>query len=221
MPQHTEFEHELRLIETSLRKLETEYNMFFSGQRVRPPWEGRRRLETMLTRLDRATIASSVDRFRLGTLQSRFVTLSELWDRALRAREEGRPGPFAKPRRQTSDAEPPARVAAGIGAAEDVPAAASPQPRPRNRVVGTATLAGAEADGGKLKALYESLVEARTEVGASDPLPFSRFAGIVEGQLARLRELGSSEVAFRVAVKDGRVVLTARGMKAAAGDDSK
>ena len=49
------------------------------------------------------------DRFRLTTLQSRFSAFIDLWDRGLRAREEGRPWPFA----QRTPAEPkkaPARA---------------------------------------------------------------------------------------------------------------
>jgi hypothetical protein len=203
VPQPTELERELRLIETTLRRLETEYNMFFSGQRPRPPWETRRRLETMLTRLDRGYITSSVERFRLGTLQSRFATLSELWDRALRAREEGRPGPFSKSPRTAA------------------PADAIRTPPPTDHVVGLVTLADAEAEAGKIEALYESVVEARKEVGTDEPFPFSRFADLVKGQVARLQQTGSAEVAFRVAIKEGRVVFTARGVRATGREPSE
>jgi hypothetical protein len=195
VPQPTELERDLHLIETTLRKLETEYNMFFSGQRPRPPLETRHRLETMLTRLDRGYITSSVDRFRLSTMQSRFASLAELWDRALRAREEGRPGPFSKSPRAAAPAEA-VRVAL-----------------PADHVVGLVTLADAEAETNKIEALYESVVEARKEVGTDEPFPFARFADIVKGQVARLQQTGSDEVAFRVAIKDGRVVFTARGVR--------
>jgi hypothetical protein len=203
VPQPTELERELRLIETTLRRLETEYNMFFSGQRPRPPWETRRRLETMVTRLDRGYITSSVDRFRLGTLQSRFATLSELWDRALRAREEGRPGPFSKS----------PRAGAPVEAIRVAP--------PTDHVVGSVTLADAEAEASKIEALYESVVEARKEVGTEEPFPFSRFADIVKGQVARLHQTGSDEVAFRVAIKEGRVVFTVRGVRTASREPSE
>lgn len=195
MAQQTELERELRVIETSLRKLETEYNMYFSGQRPRPPLENRRRLEVQLNRIDRGFITTSVDRFRLGTLQARLSTLAELWDRALRAREEGRPGPFSKS----------PRAAAPVETVRAVP--------PDDHVVGSATLANPEADGDKVQALYDSLVQARKEVGADEPFPFPRFADIVRGQVARLQQTGNDEVAFRVAVKEGRVVFTARGIK--------
>ena len=60
-------------------------------------------------------IANYGDRFRFSTLQSRFATFVDLWDRGLRAREEGRPGPFAQPRPGREEKPKPAaedRVAA-------------------------------------------------------------------------------------------------------------
>lgn len=203
MPQHTDLERELQLIETTLRKLETEYNMFFAGQAKRPPLETRHRLDKMIDRLDRGYISSSIDRFRLGTLQSRFATLADLWDRALRAREEGRPGPFSNPGRAASPA----------AAAPAAPAATAPAPPPADRVFGSATLTDADAEADRIQALYESLLKAREAVGAADPFPFSRFSDIVKGQVARFGESGSRAVAFRVSIKEGRVVFTARGRK--------
>src|SRR6187455_905794 len=72
--------------------------MFFGGRLKRPPWETRSRVENLIKKLDRAQINNYGDRFRFTTLQSRFSTFVELWERGLRAREEGRPGPFAQPR---------------------------------------------------------------------------------------------------------------------------
>ncbi len=207
MPQHTDFERDLHLIETMLRKLETEYNMYFAGQSKRPPLETRRRLDQMLDRLDRGYITSAVDRFRLGSLQSRYATFADLWDRALRAREEGRPGPFSKTARPTAPAA--------------APAAAAPARPPADRVFGAATLTGADAEGDRMRALYESLVEARRAVGAADPFPFSRFADIVKGQVARFEQSGSEAVAFRVSTREGRVVFTARGRKTTDGGQSE
>ena len=46
-------------------------------------------------------------------------------------------------------------------------------------------------------------------------VPFHKFAALVTSQVSKLRQHGSEEVAFRVAVKDGKVNLTVRGMKGA------
>jgi len=66
----------------------------------------------------------------------------------------------------------------------------------------------------KLTELYESLAEARREVGQDAP-PFHKFAELVKSQVTKLRKSGAPEVAFRVAVKNGKLNFTAKGMKGA------
>ena len=44
-------------------------------------------------------------------------------------------------------------------------------------------------------------------------MPFHKFAELVKSQVQKLRETGSAEVAFRVAVKDGKVNFTARAVE--------
>ena len=93
-------------LEAELKRLEAEYNMFFGGQLPRPPWETRKRVEGLVKRLDRRPPSNYGARFRFTTLQSRFMALTGLWDRGLRAREEGRPGPFAPSRAMRTAGEP-------------------------------------------------------------------------------------------------------------------
>jgi hypothetical protein len=193
--EHTELERDLRLLEATLRKLEIEYNMYFAGQLPKPPWDTRRRVESILRRYDRAYIQSYVDRFRLTTLQSRFAVFADLWDRGLRAREEGRPGPFYKPPREESPGEEQKRPPSG------------------DHILLVATVADPSAEPDKVEAIYESLVTARREVGIEDPFPFHKFVQLVKGQITRLKHAGSQEVAFRVAVKEGKVTFTAKGLK--------
>ena len=90
--------HQIELLEAELKRLEAEYNMFFGGRLPRPPWETRSRVVALVKRLDRMRLSNYGDRFRFTTLQTRFATFADLWDRGLKAREEGRAGPFAQPR---------------------------------------------------------------------------------------------------------------------------
>jgi hypothetical protein len=198
VPELSELERDLNGLEAALRRLENEYNMYFGGQMPRPPWESRRRVEALLRRFDRAYIQSSVDRFRLGTLQSRFSTFAELWDRAMRAREEGRPGPLSRAARQVAVVQPAGAL-------------------PAEHVVGTAVVSDLARDGQAVEALYESWLAARRTVGTEEPFPFHRFAEIVKGQVSKLQQAGSQRVALRVAVKDGKVAFTARGVRGSAG----
>ncbi len=164
--------------------------MFFAGRLPKPPWETRARVEATVKQFDRGHIPNTGDRFRFTTLQSRYATFIDLWDRGLRAREEGRPGPFAQHRA----------------------AAETPRKGPDNRILHVSSFRDPVREIDKLTELYESLAEARREVGEAAP-PFHKFADLVKTQVKKLRDSGSPEVAFRVAVKDGKVSFTARGLK--------
>src|SRR5690349_441658 len=94
------------VLEAELKRLEAEYSMFFAGRLPRPPWETRGRVDAMVKRIDRLHISNYGDRFRFSTIQARYSTFVDLWDRGLRAREEGRPGPFAQPPRPPAPEKP-------------------------------------------------------------------------------------------------------------------
>jgi hypothetical protein len=64
----------------------------------------------------------------------------------------------------------------------------------------------------KLHSLYDSLMDARREIG-ENVVPFHRFAALIKDQVAKLRESGTPEVAFRVAMKGGKVNFTVRGLR--------
>ena len=184
-------DRELQMLEVELKRLEAEYNMYFGGRLPRPPWETRKHVEAMVKRLDRTHISNYGERFRFSTLQTRFTMFVELWDRGLRAKEEGRPGPFAYGRKSEQ---------------------AKPAPKQRERLVHTTSFSDPVKEADKLRDLYHNLTEARREAGQED-IPFNKFAELVKTQVSQLKQKGSGEVAFRVALKDGKVAFTARGTK--------
>jgi hypothetical protein len=184
-------EADLTRLEVELKQLEAEYNMYFSGRLPKPPWETRARVAAIVQQIDRSYIQNTGDRFRFQTLQSRYASFIDLWDRALRAREEGRSGPFAAPKKSEPEKK-----------------------RPEDRVMHVASFRDPVRELDKLTELYESLSEARRASG-EDPVPFHKFAEVVKGQVQKLKDAGNAEVAFRVAVKDGKVNFTARALKGA------
>ena len=191
MADSKDLNRELQILESDLRKLEGEYNMYFSGRLPRPPWETRSRVEATIKRLDRGVIQNYGDRFRFTTLQSRFAAFVDLWDRGLRAREEGRPGPFAQ--------RMPAEVKKAPPKAED-------------KVLFVASFKDPMKEMDKLQDLYETLRDAREQRGEQN-IPFHKFTELVKSQVSKLKKEGAPEVAFRVSVKDGKLNFTARGLK--------
>jgi len=187
----SDIDQDLHKLEADLRKLEAEYNMFFAGQLPRPPWETRAQLEQTVKRLERAGTISGTyaERFRLQTLQSRLATFVDLWDRGLRAREEGRPGPFARKGRSE----------------------AAPQPQ-GDRLVHVTVFADPAGELDRLRELYERVAEVRQELGEAQ-VPFHKFAGLIREKINGFKKRGAPEVAFRVTVRDGKITFSARGLK--------
>ncbi len=191
MPEPSELQKDLLALTADLKRLEAEYNMFFAGRLPRPPWETRGRVEAMIKRWDRGQIQGTADRFRFEMLQSRFQTMIDVWDRGLRAREDGRAGPFAQASKKRRD-------------------------DPDSKLLHVTAFKDPMREMDKVHALYDSLMDARRTAG-EDVVPFHRFAALVKDQVTKLREAGTQEVAFRVAVKNGKVAFTVKGVKGGGG----
>src|SRR4029079_15906316 len=127
---------------------------FFAGRLPRPPWETRKQVESRVKQMDRSFIRAPADRFRFSTLQARFQSFVDLWDRALRAREEGRPGPFMPPRADT------------------------PEPPNTDPTVAATSLEDPIREIGKLQDLYHAVADARRELGEPE-VPFHKFAELI------------------------------------------
>jgi hypothetical protein len=198
MVTRAEFERELRSLESELKRLEADYNMFFAGRLPRLPWEQRAKVDALVKRIDRMPIQNTGDRFRFQTVQSRWAAFSELWERQLKAQELGR--------------RPGQRMAAPA-AAPPPPQSPPPSPPPgsgssRERVVAVQLVTDPWAQEDRVQALYERLVQARRDIG-QQPVEYTRFTELVRAQVRKLGGDGR-EVAFRVALKDGKVTLSAK-----------
>ena len=189
-----EINNQLTALEADLKRLEAEYNMYFSGRLPRPPWETRARVEATVKRLDRLHIANYGIRFRFTTIQTRLSRFIDLWDRALRAREEGRAGPLSHLQKKSEEQEaaPPARV--------------------EDKIVRVSTFSNPSKEHLKVRELYNSFIEARKAAG-QDRVDYEKFEQLVSSQVKAIQSKGAGQVAFRVAIQDGKVAFTARAMR--------
>jgi hypothetical protein len=196
-PKGSEFDREMQMLEAEIKRLEAEYNMFFAGRLPRLPWETRARVDALVKRYDRMPMTNTAERFRFGTLQARFASFCELWEKHLKAKEEGRPIPG-----RGRKAPPPAPDAATRAAAAK---------QDRDELVHQASFKDPMKEGDRLKELYHQLSEARAKTGEAQ-IPYHRFAEVVRAQVNKLGA-GEHEVAFRVGMKEGKVTLTVKAMK--------
>ena len=186
-----DIERELTSSKRELKRLEAEYNMFFAGRLPRPPWEiaapRRRRWSSSSIRERRSPttgIASGSPRCSRASRRS-----IDLWDRGLRARKRD-VRVRSRSRGRPSEPKPDRpRIASCTSRRSPIRCA-------RWRRCTSSTRSSPRRDERR---------DRRT-------IPFHKFAELVKTQVSALKEKGSKEVAFRVAVKDGKVALTARGV---------
>ncbi len=181
------FENEIAVLERGLKALHIEYERFYTGDLKVPPVDTRRRMENLLKRMAGVNVERAAERFRLQNVQSRFQSLTELWEKRLLARQEGRPGVGRPPRI-------PRAASAGTGGDAD----ASTAVRRRERK--------------SLMPLFERFCEARRALGEDvSRLRYERFEEVLKRQAAGIRKAtGAKRLVFEVQTVDGRVRLIGR-----------
>ena len=183
---------DLDLLDKSIATLKLDYERFFSGDLKVPPLPVRKSVEQVLRRVGNVSLDRAEERFRLQALQSRFTALSELWEKRLLAREEGRSrvGPAVRVR----PVERPAAAPPG-----DARAAASVKGSGR----------------GDLRSLFDRYCAARAALGEdASRLRYDRFEELVKRQAAEIRKAtGATRLAFDVQTRDGKVRLVGRSLQ--------
>jgi hypothetical protein len=208
--QKTEFDKQMLHLDAEIRRLEAEYNMFFAGRLPRPPFETKNRVHALVKKHDNSFIRNTADRFRFETLQTRYYKFMELVEKQMTAKELGRPmiGRIALAPKPAAPPRP---------AAEPAPAQASPE-RARESAEKNAEKAEKivkfgrdDAADSRVKELYEQLAAAKKQVGEA-PVAYERVAALVKAQVSKFGD-ENTNVAFKIALKDGKVSLTVKPEK--------
>jgi hypothetical protein len=185
------WDREFSVLNEAIRRLNAEYDAFLFGSVAKPPTESRRHVEEMFRRLTMTPSESAAERYQLSSLQGRFYSLCERWERLQAEKEAGRrPG-----------------IHGGFTSA---PAEAS-APRPnasRPASVEPNRGAGAARD----HELFERYVAARKSRGEDVAgLKLEAFLGRLAEERGKLRDrMGAAEVEFDVVDRDGRIKLIAK-----------
>jgi len=107
LPPPPNLDSKLAQLAEAVEQFRVDAERFFNGGLALPPEELRTRVQGMLRELRGVTLRAAADQYRLGSLEARFNSLSELFGRRLRDREEGRGAPaprVAAPERPAFDA---------------------------------------------------------------------------------------------------------------------
>jgi hypothetical protein len=191
---------DLDRLDMLIRQLQAKWDMFFSGVERKPPSELQAQVDVLVKRYANAEIRNNAERFRFQTLTARYATFNELWQKKLRAREEGKV--FGMHGLRAEQLPPPA------------PPTAAPTPRapaPAGSSGGEFRVTDGQRDQAAIRALYDSYVSERQRAGDAAAPAFDAFRQLVAQQAERIRnEKGARAVDFRLETKDGKVALKAR-----------
>jgi hypothetical protein len=220
---------DLDQIEKTIRQLGVEWDKFFAGLEKKPPHELRNRLDQMVKKYAYQELRNSTERFRYQSLATRYATFTELWNKRMRALEEGRAvGIHVTPAlvHQMQVAIPRAvaeELQAGVGHAIDAPiadgegapatmapAATAPRPQGGPSAPREIRVQDPSRDQAAVHTLFEQFAAARQSLGET-VVGLEKFRSLIAQQTTRiLAEKGGSAVEFRVETKDGKVSLKAK-----------
>lgn len=196
------WERELQVLDEAIRRLKAEYDAFLYGTAGKPPEQLRRDIEQMMRKLNASEKMSAADRYRFLTLQGRYTSLQERSERLVGEKEAGRrPGLYG----HFGPVEPPRP---GREVASGARSEGGANVRAPGSVIRERPASREEAD----RDLFDRYVAAKKAAG--EDVSGYRLEGFLEGlerERRKVKErMGTDEVLFDIAERDGRVRLIAK-----------
>jgi hypothetical protein len=196
-------DEELGLLDSNLRRLKIEYEIFFNNPTKRPPTDIEWKVLNLLRKFSDGGKMSFSQRYRYNEIAQRYAIYSDLWRKKSRIREEG----YRRPqdallsvqgvREQEHQA---AHHAYGIG-----------QDGSSEEEAFAIECSDAVSERQKVETLFKALSEAKQKAGEPVSGNFDSFASFVQKKTRQIRkEYGCHSVEYSVEMQDGHVRLKAK-----------
>ena len=213
-------DEELAQIERDIRTLKIEYEQFFGGGRKRPPADTQWRAESLIRRYnERAGELNYAQRFRFNNLAQTYAKYQDVWRKKVLQKESAGQRHHFGAAAKAIEAERARKTAAN-----QVPITSETAERSSNSgatghregieqspAVFALSLSDPEHEKEKIYALYEKLIEARTEAGQRSGAPTLKdFENFVREKTKEIKNRGGRNVEYSVNIESGRVKLKAR-----------
>lgn len=201
-------DEELSLLDSHLRRLKIEYEIYFSNPAKRPPTDLEWKVLSLLRKFSDGTRMSFMQRYRYNEMAQRYAVYSDLWRKKGRIREEGYRRPqdaLLSVQGVRPEQHEPAHKVYGVSAAALGVAAA----------VASDTVSvecsDARTERGQVEKLFHALAEAKKKAGKDVTGSIDSFASFVEKKTDQIRkQYGCQAVEFTVEMQDGDVRLKAK-----------
>jgi len=220
-------DEELILLDSNLRRLKIEYEIYFNNPTKRPPTDIEWKVLSLLRKFSDGGRMSFSQRYRYNEMAQRYAIYSDLWRKKGRIREEGyrRPQDALLSVQGVRDTETHAThthaththaahpQSQAVSEAESVPVAAPAvhaETHPQDeRFAIQCSDASSERD--KVVNLFNALTEAKKKAGETVPGNLDSFASFVQKKTQQLRkQYACDSVEYTVEMEAGQVRLKAR-----------
>jgi hypothetical protein len=205
-------EEELELLDTQLRRLKIEYEIFFNNPAKRPPTDVEWKVQSLIRKFSDGTRMSFSQRFKYNEMAQRYAIQSDLWRKKMRIREEGYRRPYeamlsVQGVRAGQEREAKHHPVYGLSRSVESGVAETPgSDRPFS-----VQCSGALAEREQVESLYLALAEAKEKLGEKVSGNLESFATFVRKKTGEIRkEHGCAAVVYSVEVQDGQVKLKAK-----------
>ncbi len=201
-------EEELTVLESQLRRLKIEYEIYFSNPNKKPPTDVEWKVLSLLRKFSDGGRMNISHRFRYNELAQRYAIYSDLWRKKARIREEG----YRRPQDallsvqgvRPETPEPERRVYGVSQAALAAVAAAGSSPI-------KVECSDARAEKEQVAKLYQALTEAKKKAGENASGNLDSFSSFVQKKTDQIRkQYGCPSVEFTVEMENGQVRLKAK-----------
>ncbi len=212
-------DEELTVLESQLRRLKIEYEVYFSNPTKRPPTDIEWKVLSLLRKFSDGGRMSFSQRFRYNEMAQRYAVYSDLWRKKGRIREEG----YRRPQDallSVSGVRPeehePEHKAYGVGhAAAGAAAATAPATVQAASTVAKEPLrvecSDARSEQDKVATLYKALSEAKKNAGEAVSGNMESFSSFVQKKTDQIRkQYGCQAVEYSVEMEGGQVRLKAK-----------
>ncbi len=198
-------DEELTVLDTQLRRLKIEYEIYFSNPQKRPPTDVEWKVLSILRKLSDGGRMNFSQRYRYNEMAPRYAIYSDLWRKKSRIREEG----YRRPqdallsvqgvRTTEEELKPHHHHAYGVGHG----AAAASQAFTLHNVD--------QGEREQVERLYNTLVAAKKKAGENVSGTIDSFQTFVQKKTEQIRKQYKCEnVEYSVELADGQVKLKAK-----------
>ena len=195
-------DEELNHLDSLLRRLKIEYEVYFNNPSKRPPADLEWKAVALIRKHSDGGRLNFSQRFRYNEMAQRYAIYSDLWRKKTRIREEG----YRRPQDallsvqgvRTEDHQPKHHSAYGVGHASGEPRAFTME-------------YSEKASKEDVERLYNALVAAKKKSGEEVSGNLESFASFVKKKSGEIRKQhGCQAVEYSVELQDGQVKLKAK-----------